>query len=150
MRDYSPVFDEMPYAALEIVRRRLGLPRNRFLDFPYETLTAGGRYCAADAAVALAGSPSAEAREALEAILGRPLTVCPPCLSGQPAASPGPPAPRVLRLAPNPRLPATPAHGRYALLHSGMRVDAYLSRVGHYRGTRDLREWSRRGDVTLS
>ncbi len=156
-RDYSPIFDALPYAALEVIRQRLDLPRNRFLDYPYETLVAA-RLCAADAVVALAGSPLREAREAMEEIFGRPITVCPPCLSRLLPCLSRPVVIEVLGRGPGRTYPGggrrsrsmAGAAARYALLRPGMTVRAYLSRVGEHQGRRDLREWGHEGSVRLS
>lgn len=151
-RDYALIFDGLPYEALEMIRTRLRLPRNQFLDAPYLTMTEHD-FCAADAIVALSGSPLPEARAAVEAIFGRPVTVCPPCLSGAhilPPATTPPAAPRAVALAPNPRLPTTPSFQRYELLRPpGITVQSYLTRVGVGRGRRDLREWVREGSVVV-
>jgi hypothetical protein len=153
-RDYSVIFDDLSYPALETIRQRLRLSGEQFFDSPYKTLTEN-LFCAADAIVALAGSPATAARDAIEKIFGRPVTVCPPCLQGTPVTFPRRPGNdgdnrRILHVAHNTRYITTPAYQRYAMLRPGMTVRAYLTRVGDERGRRDLREWTREGSVRLS
>jgi hypothetical protein len=160
LRDYAAILDDLPFRALRQIHERLQLPPDPFLDDPHEVLTDHG-YHPADAVVALASSPLPEAREAMSRILGRPITVCPPCLSRYheefhphatqitPARPRHPDERRILRVSPNARLPTTPAFQRFRLLRVGMTIRSYLSRVGVDRGKRDLREWTAEGSIEL-
>jgi hypothetical protein len=77
LRDYAPVMAALPYDLLVLIRDRLRLSHDAFMEEPYSALLAAG-YCAADAVVVLSSSPDPRAVVAMEALLGRPIRCSPP------------------------------------------------------------------------
>lgn len=152
-RDYARLFHTLSPEALATIQAQLRLPP-LFTSAPYTILTARG-FCAADAVVVLASRPEAWAAQAIETILGRPITVLAarvaapyaPCLSRLPEADDRRIQPTT---AANPRLPTTDSYHRFAMLRAGLSIRSYISRVGVERGRRDLREWQRLGEIELS
>jgi hypothetical protein len=92
----------------------------------------------------------AEQREAVEVLLGKPIVICPPCLSrmhekiGKKRTYDE--ARIIASVKPNPRHPASDAYQRYGELKAGMTVAQALRR-GVSR--RDIREWIAEGAITI-
>lgn len=93
--------------------------------------------------------------EGVEILIGHPVVICPPCLSGMHISTasnmPTPPRSvdetRVIRsISDNPRLPTTPSFNRFEQLKLGMTVQQALTR-GVTR--RDIREWEREGSIRV-
>jgi hypothetical protein len=103
-----------------------------------------------DQAKAVMALLRAEQRGAVETLVGKPILVCPPCLSRRfevlTKRRTFDEARIVVGLAPNTRHPAMEAYGRYAKLRLGMTVAQALRR-GVSR--RDIREWVKEGSVKL-
>ena len=107
----------------------------------------------ADVVLALLRGQDPLLHRAAEALVGRPIYKLPPQtvreLPKTPAPPEVPPADRrvILEVAPNPRLPTTPAFQRYRLFRRGSTVAQVLMR-GVTR--KDLREATRGGWIRLS
>jgi len=157
---YANAVEAIPEDTLAQVLKALGLPI--YPRQALEVLMAGGM-AQADVVLALLRLDTPDARAAAEALLGKPVTRCPPGLEvyeprGLYASAQwvlgllgpenrGADARRVIWVAPNPRLPTTPSWYRFRLLHVGITVGQFLIRGGQ---RRDVRGWSNEGSLRLS
>ena len=127
------------------VTRMLGVPQPRGRDGLFRVLHETG-HCQADLVLCLL---RLDALREAEALVGRRITVCPPCLRLlTPPLSLMFEGDRLVirRLQRNPCLPTTPAFQRYRILREGMTVDQVRRRGVK---SRDLRVWGRRGYFKL-
>jgi hypothetical protein len=91
-----------------------------------------------------------EQRGAVETLIGKPIVICPPCLSRMnerlTRKRTFDEARIISSMVPNPRHPATDAYQRFAELRLGMTIAQALRR-GVSR--RDVREWLAEGSITI-
>lgn len=162
LEKYRTTIESLPAESREVVIRTLGLPSYR--PYLYDMLLAAD-WSQADVVLALVREGSPASLRGAEALVGRPIEVCPPgLLQAAPDLSLyaraqwclgllGPEVGaeldrrRVTRIVPNPRLPTTPSWGRFRILKVGMSVGQFLVRGGR---RRDVREWVREGAVELT
>lgn len=145
---YRENFRALSPEARELVSRALAAryPETRGLDErdPYDLCARAG-LDQADVVMSLAADPSPLAVQALETVVGRPVQVGHPCLSGPPPedtppADPAPApqrrrrAPRrpksdprvIVSVTPNPKQPGSKSHARYENYREGMTVSEAL------------------------
>ena len=159
LKKYEQAVRGLPPEAERAVVTGLGLPR--YPGSLYEMLEAAG-YWQSDVVLALLRADTEETLSAAEALLGRPITRCPPGARRTPervGLQAG--IDQVLRIiglhdtsdlrrfawvAQNTQLPTTPSWHRFRLLYVGMTVGQFVARGGY---RRDVREWSEAGKIRL-
>jgi hypothetical protein len=160
LEKYKKAICALTPSAQAAVVGALGLP-----DYPgalFEMLEACG-YHQSDVVLVLLREGTQECFRGAEALLGKPITRCPPGLRSRPVTlgfqagvdwlmsiidqAGLPDARRFVKVTPNYQLPTTDSWGRYRLLRVGMTVGQFLARGGR---RRDVLEWQREGKVVLS
>ena len=147
---YAQAVGSLEDGVMELLAQRFGLSDGEPL---FEGLQARGVF-QADLVMVLLSAGTPAARSAAEVLVGRPVTVGRPALSGPSvleeleglAAPPGPDDRVIVAVVRNPRLPTTPSFQRFRQFRVGRTVSQLLAR-GVTR--RDLREALQHGWVTL-
>lgn len=140
---FMALFLQLPSSAVRCLERAYQLPRAGSLFFRLDD--AGVDHANATLTLLYAGE-----YPAVEILIGRSITVGPPCLSLRHSISTIERTEDELTIlaaiARNPRLPTTPSFFRYQHLREGMTIAQALRR-GVTR--RDIREWRNAGEIKL-
>lgn len=136
---YARAILALPHTAVQILQKHYGLSNKGSL---FRRLRDAGL----DHASVVLTLLEHKAFDAVEVLLGQPITICPPCLQRMTPNVEPIDERRIIYVAPNPRLPTTPSFHRYRILRPGMTVEQALVR-GITR--RDIREWTQEGSIVV-